>query len=489
MTSANRFENSTVDVSRVLASREALKLIPGRHARRWGVLPLAIEGETLLVTLAQEENDSMLAQLETQTGLSVRVLPAANPAGVTLALRRYYPDDVSENSSTPLGLLDELINRALQIRCSDIHIDPESDKGYVRMRVDGLMRVERELSLAAVGELVSAIKVAAALDIAEKRAPQDGQITLQSLGEEISMRVATIPTIRGEKVTLRILATAAVAVELAELDTLGMSALHYQLMQRTLDFPNGIILLCGPTGSGKTTTLYAALRRLRAPQCRHILSIEDPVEIPLDGINQVHVDAERVSFGRALRSILRHDPDVIMIGEIRDAETADIAVKSAMTGHLVLSTLHTNDSVGVITRLHNLGVPTDLITATLRLVIAQRLVRRPCRHCCQSEVATPEELTEFGLESTASLQAPRVEGCSFCAHTGYAGRVGLYEMLPMTEGLRTLIHEGASEEDIRKATFSECALPSLTRDGVEKVLAGKSTFDEVRRVTLLGEDS
>ena len=321
-----------------------------------GVLPLAINRDRLQVVLADEDNALAVPQLEVRVGMPVQVLRAKDPQSVATFIRRYYPQTGSDVAGTPLGLFEEIVQRAILCRSSDIHLDPEPDGGRVRLRIDGMLRVDRQLPLASLGELVSAIKVAARLDISERRVPQDGQVTLRVAADEISMRVATVPTIRGEKMTLRILPTESLVAELSALDALGISEGHHQMLLSTLDQAHGILLLSGPTGSGKTTTLYAALRHLRRPGTRHILSIEDPVEIPLEGINQVHVDAERVRFNGALRSALRHDPDIIMIGEIRDAETADIAVKSALTGHLVLSTLHANDSASVVKRLLNLGV-------------------------------------------------------------------------------------------------------------------------------------
>ena len=476
-----------IDVTRVMADREALRLLSARHANRFGVLPLSVDGDVLYVVVVDQENESAINQLETHTGLTVRVLPATDPSAVEMAIRRYYSEDVSENAGTPLGLLEELLNRALQIRCSDIHVDFESERTCVRMRVDGLMRIERELSVAEGAEVVSAIKVAAGLDISEKRVPQDGQITLFSLGEEISMRVATIPTLCGEKVTLRILATAAIAAELARLESIGMSETHHEIMLNALSYPNGVILLSGPTGSGKTTTLYAALRHLQQPGTRHILSIEDPVEIPLDGVNQVHIDADRVSFSGSLRSALRHDPDIIMIGEIRDAETADIAVKSALTGHLVLSTVHANDSAGVVTRLLNLGVTKELIASSLRLVIAQRLVRRPCVHCYRKVEPAPDVVEEFGWEARSDIRVAEPVGCPLCANTGYGGRLGLYEMIPFVRKLNEMVRNGESESAITHVVFDEMRLPTLACDGADKVRRGLTTIDEIRRVVLFGE--
>ena len=472
----------TLDLSRVVASRQALQSVPAPLAKRLSILPVMVSAEgELHVVMANEEDDLALSQLEAQVALPVRVDRATNPEKIPSLLRRYYPER-NRGEGTPLGVLEEIVNRAILYRSSDIHLDPESQAGVVRMRIDGLMRQERTMTQDALNELTSAIKVSSGLDIAEKRVPQDGQLTMTLHGEEISMRVATVPTLYGEKTTLRILATESVAAELASLDALGMSDRHHEIFQTTLGYSHGVILLSGPTGSGKTTTLYAALRHLKEPGTLHILSIEDPVEIPLDGINQIRVDSERVSFARALRSTLRHDPDVIMIGEIRDAETADIAVKSALTGHLVLSTLHANDSVGVVSRLLNLGVAPELVNSALRLVIAQRLVRKPCPHCMRWKNAEPSERLLLGWPTGEEIPIPVPLGCPLCHETGYAGRLGLYEMIPMDNTLREMIRLGESEEKMARYTFEKLHLPTLRNDGADKIRQGKTTLAEVQRV-------
>ena len=485
--SATQRPPQTIDLRRVVASQEALQTIPGPKARRLGVLPIAIHRDHLQVVVADEDNVMALGQLEMQIGWPIQVLKASDPDIIPAVIRRCYPQLAPAIAGTPLGLFEEIVQRAILCRSSDIHLDPEHDVGLVRLRIDGMLRVDQEISLERMSELVSAIKVASGLDIAEHRVPQDGQVTLESSGDEISMRVATVPTIRGEKMTLRILPTESLIAELAELDALGMSDVHHKTVLSALNQAHGVILLSGPTGSGKTTTLYASLRHLRRPGTHHILSIEDPVEIPLDGINQVHVDSERVSFNAALRSALRHDPDIIMIGEIRDGETADIAVKSSLTGHLVLSTLHANNSTSVVMRLLNLGVAPELVTSALRLVIAQRLVRQPCQHCVQWESPRTDDCEWFGWDPNETIRVPRTVGCPLCNETGYAGRIGLYEMVPMTRSVRELIRSDAGEDRIAAHVFGESGLLTLREDGADKVRRGRTTIEEVRRVTFLGD--
>ncbi len=477
----------SIDLSKVVVSEAALAKVPARLAKRYGLLPVGLDDGTLSVVLADPDNPLGAMELESRLGLRIETFAASRPESVARAIDRYYAGADGDEASTALAALERLVNRAIQIHCSDIHLDPEEGVGIARMRVDGMMRVVSEYPPEFMADLVSAVKVAARMDIAERRAPQDGQIVMESLGESIAMRVAVVPTMHGEKVTLRILATAAVAAELDRLDALGMSERHYSMMHTALEQPYGVILLSGPTGSGKTTTLYAALRYLREPGTKHILTIENPVEIPLEGVNQIQIDGDRITFAKALRSVLRHDPDIIMVGEIRDPETADIAVKSALTGHLVLATLHANTSVSVITRLLNLGVSRELTASTLRLVVAQRLVRRPCPHCAVQEPATEAICAEFGWDPAAPPSVSRACGCALCGQLGYAGRFGLYEMVPVDRDLRDLIVTGAAEDRMADFAFGQRKLATLAQDGAEKVKAGMTTPEEVRRVTFIGE--
>jgi len=478
----------SVNISRVMIPQAVLDALPAGLVRRHAVLPVAREGEVLFVVLADPDSDAAIMQIESQTPYHVRVLETSDSQAVRRAIRRYYPDTPESAEGSALAVLNRILGRALQMRCSDIHLDPGRDGGLVRMRIDGMMRTERKLERGLCNDLIQAIKVAASLDIAERRIPQDGQISMRVEQEDLALRVATIPALHGEKVTLRILATAAITEDLSVLHSLGMTTDHLALMLDALRQSNGMILLSGPTGSGKTTTLYAALRHLNEPGTAHILSIEDPVEIPLSGINQIHVDAERVSFNAALRSALRHDPDVIMVGEIRDAETADIAMKASMTGHLVLSTLHTNHAIGVVARLLQLGAPPSQLVTTLRLVVAQRLVRCPCPHCMTQEPPTAEQIAIFGDDLTGADRFPAAQGCSLCADTGYAGRTGLYEMVPMTQRLRAAILEGMDENGLLREQRRQAGYRTLVQDGIRKGREGQTTLDEVLRVTYAGGD-
>ncbi len=472
---------TALDLTRITIDRSALDLLPGAVAKRLGVLPLFVRDHALHVAIGGETWPGSLHQVESLVGMHVEIETRFENGEVERALKRHYPDVSAAGDSARATLL-RLLHRALLLRASDIHIDPTDVGGAVRLRVDGHLQQEQELSLEAVGELTSAIKVMAGLDIAEKRTPLDGQLAVDLEGEDVNVRVATLPTIHGERITLRILSRDAVE-HLEALSALGMSERHHASFRTALERPSGMVFISGPTGSGKTTTLYAALRHLRAAGNRHLLSIEDPVEMPLSGVTQVRVDAEedRLGFAKALRSALRHDPDVIMLGEIRDHETADIAVKSALTGHLVLATVHANSAAGVITRLLDLRVSPFLLASTMRLSVAQRLVRSPCPHCLAWREANEIERTLFGWSMPQRVSES--VGCAFCDHVRYAGRIAIYEMIPSDDEVRQSILAGADESAIARHAFDENN-PSLRGDGGAKVLAGSTTVEEVERATL-----
>jgi type II secretory ATPase GspE/PulE/Tfp pilus assembly ATPase PilB-like protein len=473
-----------LDLKRISVPRAVLNMVPPAVARRAGLLPVGQGNGTLWVVTRGEPSHSTLVQLEARTGLTVRLATVADPATVDVALRRYYPEEAGDEGGA-LAELRNAVASALQSRSSDIHINPSEHEYRVRIRVDGILRDDHTLGRDVAEELISAVKVQARLDIAEHRIPQDGQITMRVAGEDLSMRVATVPTIRGEKLTLRLLGSGAADEDLTTVESLGMCEAHLSMFRRALATPQGVILLCGPTGSGKTTTLYASLRRLREDGTRHILSIENPVEVPLDGINQIETDAEgeRLGFARALRSALRHDPDVLMVGEIRDGESCDIAIKAALTGHLVLSTVHANSAANVTTRLLDMGVSPFLLGSAVLLIVAQRLVRRPCPHCVRHESLGPDALRRLGLDPSIEVSAPVAVGCPYCGQTGYAGRVGLYELLPVDRAVRSLLLDGANEVAISDEVFGRRGLPTLRADGARKVVDGLTTVEEVNRVT------
>ncbi len=478
-----------ISIRRVSISDEVLGQLPASLAHRLNVLPVAFEEDRLTVAVSPELEDpiDVLDQIEARTGSIADAVVSDSAEELRTAIRRYYPGaSEREDSGSASALFQRLLNRALQLRASDIHICPEEEGADIRLRIDGRLRSDRRINANMLTELTAVVKIAADLDIAEKRTPLDGSINIRfGEDEEISLRVATIPTLYGEHITLRLL-TQDHGEELERIESLGMSELHLRLFLDALADPNGIVILSGPTGSGKTTTLYAALRHLRAGGMMHLVSIEDPVEKPVEGVTQIRIDAEsdRLTFHKALRSVLRHDPDVIMIGEIRDGETGDIAVKSALTGHLVLSTLHTNSATGVLTRLMNIGVAPFLVASTLRLAIAQRLVRVPCMHCAEKRRPTERECREFGWDADdETLLVPEPRGCSLCGGKGYSGRLGIYEMIPLDHELRKMILNGCDEQDFSAYCFGARKLPSLRADGAAKILQGLTTPAEVRSVT------
>ncbi|MDO5652364.1 MAG: type II secretion system ATPase GspE [Moraxella sp.] len=379
-----------------------------------------------------------------------------------------------------IRLINALLAEAIRVNASDIHIETFEKRLSVRFRVDGQMReiVSPKRQLAPL--LVSRIKVMARLDIAEKRIPQDGRISLRLAGREVDVRVSTLPSNFGERVVLRLLDKQAGRLNMTYL---GLSERDYRTLTKLVHLPHGIILVTGPTGSGKTTTLYAALSDLN-DNSRNILTAEDPIEFQLDGIGQTQVNTKvDMTFARALRAMLRQDPDVVMVGEIRDLETAEIAVQASLTGHLVLSTLHTNTAIGAITRLKDMGVEPFLLASSLVGVVAQRLVRTLCPHCHTWEQADETTSSYFvGLvDRSAALRIPRPVGCDECNGSGFRGRTAIYEVVAVDDKLRQMMHAGVAEFDIEN--YARTHSQSIRSDGLQKVLAGKTTLEEVLRVT------
>lgn len=369
-----------------------------------------------------------------------------------------------------------LVEQAVAAGASDLHLEPMHDAVRVRIRVDGLLRELVRLPLAAHSTLVTQLKVAANMDIAEKRVPQDGRIALELDGRSVDLRLSTLPTTLGEKIAIRLLAQQ----ELLQLEELGFTRANLACYRRLFTQPNGLILLTGPTGSGKTSTLYATLAELDAAT-RNIITLEDPVEYSLPGINQVAVNRRSgMTFAKGLRAIVRQDPDVIMLGEIRDEETAGIAVQAALTGHLVLSTLHTNSAAGAVYRLLDMGIAPYLLAAALRGVVAQRLVRRLCPACRRQRTATAAEHSFLGAATVWEQQ-----GCEQCQAAGYRGRVAVQEVLPLTTSLQQLVLQRAPVEELEQAARAE-GLRSLAEDAAAKALDGLTTVQELWRVGITG---
>jgi general secretion pathway protein E len=487
----------------ILEERVSARFLRDSHA-----LPLTEDEHELALAMADPTDTYTMNAFEMVTGRKVRPLVAI-PNELDAALERLYGagksalgqilgdveqrDDIGFDadvqqlkdlaSEAPvIRLVSLIITNALDMRASDIHFEPFENRLIVRYRIDGVLHeVEsppRRLSAA----VISRIKIMAMLDIAERRLPQDGRIRLRVQGKEIDLRVSTVPTMHGESVVMRILDKGGVALDFKRL---GFEDDTLKGFLDVLMEPHGILLVTGPTGSGKTTTLYTALDRLNTPDVK-ILTVEDPVEYQMPGINQIQVKPQiDLTFANALRSIVRQDPDVIMIGEIRDLETAQIAVQSALTGHLVLSTVHTNDAASTVNRLLDMGVEDYLLTSTVIGILAQRLVRTLCPGCKESYTALPEVVDELGLRkfSTKSdVTLYHAKGCKDCGQTGFIGRVSIMEMLPMSDHLRTHVMRHATSTELRAEAIKE-GMVTMYEDGMRKAMNGVTTFEEVLRVT------
>jgi general secretion pathway protein E len=480
-----------------------------RFLRESRALPVREDEAELALAMADPTDAYTIGAFEMVTGRAVRPMVAI-PTELEAALERLYGSgksavgqlvgdvetrvdelafdaDVQQlkdlaSEAPVIRLVSLLITNALEMRASDIHVEPFENRLNVRYRIDGVLHDVESPPKRLSAAVISRIKIMANLDIAERRLPQDGRIRLRVQGKEIDLRVSTVPTMHGESVVMRILDKGGVALDFARL---GFEDDTLQSFLDVLLQPHGILLVTGPTGSGKTTTLYTALERLNKPDVK-ILTVEDPVEYQMPGINQIQVKPQiDLTFANALRSIVRQDPDVIMIGEIRDLETAQIAVQSALTGHLVLSTVHTNDAPSTVNRLLDMGVEDYLLTSTIVGILAQRLVRTLCPQCKEPYVALPEIVAQMHLRKFT--QAPEITlwracGCGQCANTGYVGRVGILEMLPMTDVLRSLIMKHATATELRAEAVREGML-TMYEDGLRKALKGVTTFEEVLRVT------
>ncbi len=431
----------------------------------------------------QEFNQLLSSSFAGDSGESQQVAAGLEDHPDLLSLADSVPeaeDLMDQEDDAPIvRLINALLSEAIRVGASDIHIESFEKKLSVRLRVDGQLReiVQPRRELAPL--LVSRIKVMAKLDIAEKRIPQDGRISLRLAGREVDVRVSTLPSSYGERVVMRLLDKQAGRLNMTHL---GLMNNDYDRLKTLVHRPHGIILVTGPTGSGKTTTLYAALSDLNDGS-KNILTAEDPIEYQLEGIGQTQVNTKvDMTFARALKAMLRQDPDVVMVGEIRDLETAEIAVQASLTGHLVLSTLHTNTAIGAVTRLKDMGIEPFLLSSSLIGVIAQRLVRTLCPYCATWHEADAFEKNLFGnIEHPQDLRLPQPQGCERCGNTGFSGRTAIYEIVPVDDHMRRLIHGNAAEYEIESYVRQQSG--SIRDDGLRKVLAGKTTIEEVLRVT------
>jgi type IV pilus assembly protein PilB len=485
-------------------SDECISLIPSDVATKFQVLPVSRQGRVLTVAMSNPSNIFAIDDIKFITSLDVQPVVASEVA-IKRAIDRFYAptdslatimegieddievveeqddEDVSgggdEQNAPVVKLVNTLLSEAVKIGASDIHIEPYEKHMRVRYRVDGILQEVMEPPAKLRAAITSRLKIMSELDIAERRIPQDGRIKLKIGNKKIDLRVSTLPCIFGEKVVMRILDKSNLTLDLANF---GMEEKALEDVYDNVAKPYGMVLVTGPTGSGKTTTLYSCLSRVNNSDV-NIMTAEDPVEYNLDGINQVQVrDEVGLTFAAALKAFLRQDPNIVMVGEVRDLETGSIAVKAALTGHLVLSTLHTNDAPATINRMIDMGLEPFLVASSTNLIMAQRLVRRICKNCIEPAPVTPEALGDLGLSPDAEPMHGR--GCDKCNGTGYKGRQGLYEVMPITPALRELILDRASTAEIRKQAVDEGML-TLRQDGLVKIQKGKTTIEEVLRET------
>jgi type IV pilus assembly protein PilB len=490
---------------------EAAKQIPLHVLERVVAIPYAVEDGVLKIAVTDPENVHgideirLAARQPVEFGIAPvedvlleikRLSRASEAMGAMLTEEAFAAvaddeDDLEADDGISDGPIVRLVNsiifQAAEDGASDIHFEPAEDEVVVRFRIDGVLRITQQIPRQLMSGVVTRLKVLAKLDIAERRKPQDGRISLNAAaaGRLLDIRVATLPTVEGESVTMRLLDKSRSAPTLQEL---GLTDQMQAQLREVIKRPTGALLVTGPTGSGKSTTLYAALSEMNKPEI-NVITVEDPVEYRLKGIEQVQMNPRAgLTFASALRSILRSDPDVVMVGEIRDVETAKISIEAALTGHFVLSTLHTNDAPGAITRLTEMGVEPFLTGSAVSAVLAQRLARKLCPHCSEYYEPTPEELraarvTPERLGAFAGLTFRRKKGCPRCSNTGYRGRIGLYQLLRMSEPIETMVARKATRDEIERVAFSE-GMRTLWDDGLMKVAAGLTSVEELARVVV-----
>jgi type IV pilus assembly protein PilB len=493
---------SMVRLGEVLPDPRAVGLLTERFIRARHVIPMDFDRDSLILAMVDPLDVVTLDDVRVITGMDVVPVVATatgfaeivelmlsdrgalaggdngdEPTPQKLAEDRRYAEETSV-----ITLVNDILNAALKRRASDIHFEPQLYELGVRIRVDGVLHALTNVSNDLKGGVLSRLKIIGDMDIAEKRLPQDGRATYRSPDQTVDLRIASIPTAYGENITIRLLDESMYKISLEEL---GLGDGELALFRRALSRPHGQILITGPTGSGKSTTLYSALDEINKPNIK-IYTVEDPIERKMPGIMQSQVKpAIGLTFASALRSLVRGDPDIIMIGEIRDLDTAMIATEASLTGHLVLSTLHTNDAPSSISRLAEMGVPPYLIPSVLHFVVAQRLARRMCPHCAGQTILRPEEMTpaEKAYVGDEEVTVPLAVGCRRCYKTGYIGRLGIFEVLPVTPDFTGLIVSGATADDLREAARAN-GMTTLQEDGLRKMLCMQTTLSEVRRVTV-----
>lgn len=497
-----------VYIDMIKVDKEVVNLVPEFLAKKYNAFPIGIENNELVVAMNDPLNILAEEDLSIASGYPIKIA-LSSEGEIKQMINKYYSEsymektaehlkahleekekeqediveqiDGTENAPT-VKLIDTIIANAVRSKASDIHIEPFSNRVVVRYRIDGQLKKQFESSREPLAAMITRIKILSDMDIAEKRIPQDGKILTKVDGVDVDLRVSVLPAVYGEKVVIRILDRSAYMVEK---DQLGLEGEDLEKINKIVSNPYGIVLVTGPTGSGKTTTLYSLLRDLNKESV-NLVTVEDPVEYAMDGITQVNVNAKAgLTFASGLRSILRQDPDVVMIGEIRDAETAEIAIRAAITGHLVLSTIHTNDAPSSVMRLQDMGIQPYLVATAVKGIIAQRLIRKICPNCKQGYLASDYEKSILGLPDQRVILY-RGTGCSRCNDTGYKGRMGIYEIMDIGAEVKEVIYNNGNAEEIRKVAIRN-GMNTLNRSAAKAVLAGKSTIDELMRVTMLNE--
>lgn len=491
-----------VNLDNIPISPKTAALIPATMAERYLVIPLKKEGKKLTLVMVDPTNFYAIDDVRLVTGCEIEPVIATEKA-VTRAITQSYSVqervekavskirqeenslnlEIQTNDDAPaVSIVNSLINQAIKERASDIHIEPLDKTVRVRFRVDGVLREIVTFPRHTHSAIISRIKIMSEMDIAEKRMPQDGRIKVNEAGREIDIRVSTLPVIAGEKVVMRILDKGAVILDI---NGLGFSPDNMVRYRKLYTQSYGMVLVTGPTGSGKTTTLYSTLTVLNSPG-KNMITVEDPVEYRLDGINQVQVNIKAgLTFASGLRSILRQDPNIVMVGEIRDVETAEIAIRAALTGHLVFSTLHTNDAPGAMTRLIDMGVEPFLVSSSVLGILAQRLVRRICPDCKQVYKPDSVERVFLGVTPGEEVTLYKGAGCARCGQTGYQGRIALHEAMPVTAEIRELINRRASSNELGEVSMRQ-GMRTMREDGIQKAFDGLTTVEEIMRVAYSG---
>ena len=495
-----------IDLNNVIFDKKAIKLLPQSLCDKYNLVPFGFDGESIKIALEDPLNIFAIDDVSISTGLNVKSYISykkdiykfiqinysseeVNKAAEELSKESLESkvevlniEEISDVKNAPVvKMIEQLFRNSIEMRASDIHIEPYEKEVRIRYRIDGKLTTVNTLAVESLGPLITRIKILANLNIAERRIPQDGRIITKIGQDEVDLRVSILPVVNGEKVVIRILTRDSYKVGKEEL---GINKENLKKLNNIISNPNGIVLVTGPTGSGKSTTLYSILSELNKNDI-NIVTIEDPVEYTLNGINQVNVNSKTgLTFASGLRSILRQDPDVVMIGEIRDEETAQIAIKAAITGHLVLSTLHTNDAPSTITRLLDMGIEPYLVATSISGIIAQRLVRKICNYCKEEYIASDYEKSIFNIDTNTELKLSRGKGCGHCNNSGYNGRIGVYEIMEITREHRNFINDSKNSDILRDISIKN-GMTTLEEECKELVLKGVTTLEELATIALL----